>query len=67
VKASNKLHVGDFGEAWFALKDNITRFHGFGTITFLDKNYILFKDNDDFQYHIKVGDFNFKKKDFIPK
>ena len=62
MKASKKLHVGDFGEAWFALKDNITRFHGFGTITFLDKNYILFKDNDYFHYHIRWSEFTFKKK-----
>jgi hypothetical protein len=32
-------------------------------IIHIDSDYILLKDNDDFQYHIKRGEFTFKRKD----
>ena len=60
---TDELRVGDFGESHFKLKEGITGFCGYVTIIHIDSDYVLFKDNDDFQYHIKRGEFTFKKKD----
>ena len=55
--------VGQFGEAHFKLEKGITAFCGYVTIIHVNSDYILFKDNDDFQYHIRIGEFTFKRKE----
>ena len=62
-----KYQAGDFGDARFKFGKGITRFRGYGTILHIDGDYIVFKDNDDFQYHIRADEFNFTKKDFNSK
>jgi hypothetical protein len=57
----NKYNIGDFGIAKFKLKDGITGFCGHGTILQCDNKYILFKDNDDFQYLVEREKFDFGK------
>ena len=58
-----KYEVGDFGQAHFKLERGITGFCGYVTIIHIDSDYVLFKDNEDFQYHIRMGEFTFEKKE----
>jgi hypothetical protein len=57
-----EYNPGDFGIARFPLKNEITIFNGFGTIISVNGDYILFKDNDEYQYLISRDNFVFEKR-----
>jgi hypothetical protein len=57
---------GDFGKATFMRqkKGFSGRIVCYGVIKMIDKEFILFQDNDDFPYLIDKKDIEFEKEDF---
>jgi hypothetical protein len=62
----NEYQEKDFGNARFPQnkKGFETFIDCFGTIESMDKKYVLFKDNDGYQYLIDRKDFKFEKREF---
>ena len=56
-----KYNIGDFGQASFKMKKRgcETGFCGYGTIIDQDDRFVLFQDNDEFEYVIAKAKFNF--------
>ena len=64
-----EYNVSDFGKAKFILEKNCVRrtMECYGTILMIEKKYVLFRDNDKYEYIIAKTDFQFAKCEFKDK
>ena len=62
----NDYEAGDWGCAkfWVEKKGVRRQIECCGTITIIEKKYLLFTDHDKYEYLIKRSDFKFEKKVF---
>jgi hypothetical protein len=62
----DEYELGQFGRARFSQnkKGFVTSIDAFGIIKSMDKKYILFEDNDNYQYLVNKKDFRFDKCEF---
>ncbi len=65
----NNYQIGQFGHASFKIKKRgqiITGFNGYGRIIDLDAKYVLFKDNEGYEYIVPKSRFTFIEEEFMP-